>query len=257
MKPKGKGGIVLTVVAGIGMVVTIVLTAKKAPEAQKLKDEALQKKRETLNDPNAKLTFIETVKAEAPCYIPVAASAAVTVGTMIGSQILPQNALNDLNRLHNTYKDINAKVNGPKNAEAIEKMAQHKISQKTDEEPIHKFALKYGDGINCEIILFDATLSDVMGYELDVNKFYKGNGSLSFNQLLQLFKIDKHFEDGDKYGWDETLSELFYGYDWIDFKHIHGEIKNEINGYSGPVIFLEFVHQPDRLTEEATDDSTH
>ena len=243
MKVKSKFGIVLTIVAGIGMIATIVITAKKAPEAQKKKEEALEKKRQETGNENASLTFMESFQAQAGCYAPVIASATLTVGSIIGSQILPQSAINDLEKLHKTYKEVTAKVNGPEAEKLIDDMTQQKLSQDNDTIKKELFVLKFGD----EDILFESTLLDISEHIYDVNRFFKGTGTITFNELLDIFQLD-HRERGDEFGWDECLGEAWYGYCWIDFKYRKGMLGDK------PVTFIDMPFDCHPLTDEGCEE---
>lgn len=243
IKPKGKLGIILMLAAGAGMIFTVVLTAKKAPEAQKLKEEALEQKKVATGNENVQLTKIESLKAQLPCYAPVIFSAAVTTGSMIASQVMPQGALRNLENTLQTYKDISAKVHGPEAEKLIEQMTEQKITQGTDGMKKETFVLKFND----HDILFETTLLDVMEAEYDCNRFFTGTGQLTFNQLLGFFRLETQ-ERGDEFGWDCYLGEVWYGYSWIDFKHRRGMLDGK------PVTFIEFPFDCHSLNEEDCND---
>ena len=249
MKLKGKAGLIFTIIAGAGMIITIVLTAKKAPEAQAAKDQALQAKRETTGDPNAQLTKMESLKAQAPCYAPVLASAAATTASLIGSQVLPQQAINDLNRWKNAYMDISREIHGPKATEIMNQMVEAKAAQDakgtkntqvTDAYKKETFVIQF----NGKDIVFETTLVDVLNAEYDSNRFFTGTGGLTFNQMLDLFHLKHEGERGEEFGWDQNLGDIFYGYCWIDFRHRRGM-------YDGrPVTYIEFPFSPHPLDED-------
>lgn len=241
----GKGGIVLALVTGVGLVITVVLTAKKAPEAQKAKEAALEEKREATGDPNAQLTKMESIKAQAPCYIPVACSAAGTMASLVGSQILPQGALNNLEKWKRTYRDISAKVNGPQAEKLISQMTEKTIESKEDGMKMETFILPFND----ENIIIEATMLDILMAEYDVNRFFKGTGAITFNQLLDFFpgKL-KHRDRGDEFGWNEYLGDAFYGYCWIDFYHRQATLDGK------PVTFIDMPFLPHSLNEDDVDE---
>lgn len=245
LKAKGKLGIVLTIIAGAGFLYTIYLTAKKAPEAQKLKEEALEKKRQDTGDENAQLTTAETIQAQLPCYGPIVGTAAVTLGSIIGSQLLPQSYINDVKALHNAYKEVTAKVNGPEAEKMISALANQKVTQSTDGYPKEKFAFLFDD----KFIEFEATLVDVLYAEYDVNKLFKNKGDVTFNQLLQIFK-QKEVSRGDDFGWDEELGDVWYGYSWINFEHI----PYNLNGHN--VTLIRFRDDCHALCEDPDDPIT-
>ena len=242
MRPSGKFGIVLTLLAGAGMIFTMYLTAKKAPEALKLKEEALEAKRQNTGDENAELTFMESAKAQAPCYGPVAVSAIATVGALVGSQILPQNALDDLNKVHKTYKNITSKVNGKKAEELIQKMTNHKLEHGSDVPIKETFVIELGE----DVITFDSTILQVMQAAYDINKLFNAVGTVTINEMLNFFK-QKEIENGNDFGWNIDLGEIWYGYSWIDIEFTR---KGKLNGQD--VTFIDFVVEPHSLTEDVT-----
>ena len=242
MKPKGKAGVVLTLLAGIGIFATIILASKKAPEAQKLKEKALEAKREQTNDPNAKLTKIEAIKAEAPCYAPVVVSAMATTGALIGSQLISQETINNLHNLHQTYKQVNAELNGSKAEEAIEDISNQKIAQVTDGIKKETFVLQF----NGRDILFETTLLDVLKSEYEINRcFQLGPGNeVSVNLLLELFHVDDRLPNGDEIGWQQDIGAALYGYHWIDFTHRRGMLRGI------PVTFIDMPFRCHSLNED-------
>lgn len=237
---KGKG-ILFAILAGAGMIFTVYLTAKKAPEAVQKRDEALQKKREETGDENAELTPMESFQAQAPVYIPVAGAGAVTLLGVVASQIFPSKELKDSKDLFKAYKEVSEKLHGPKVEKFISQMAEQKVTQGTDEMPKETFVLRYGD----EDIVFDATIVDVLEAEYDVNRLFCGLGYVSFNQLLDFLK-KPHVKGGDDIGWDIVLGETWYGYSWIDFKHRKGTLNGK------PVTFIDmpFECHPMTMDEE-------
>ena len=235
---KGKG-ILFAVLAGAGMIFTCYLTAKKAPEAVEKRNEALQKKREETGDENAELTPMESFQAQAPVYVPVAGAGIITLASVVASQIFPEKELKDSQKLFKTYKDISAKLHGPKVENLVSKMAEQKMSQGTDGLKKETFVLHFGN----EDILFESTLLDVLTAEYDLNRLFSGLGYASFNQFLD-FLHQEHADGGDDYGWDVYLGEVWYGYSWIDTKHRRGVL----NG--NPVTFIEFPFEPHPMDDE-------
>lgn len=248
LKVKGKLGVVLTIAAGIGLVVTVIATAKKTPEAQKAKEEAIEKKRQATGDENAQLTTIESIKAQVPTYAPVIFSAAITAGTIIGSQVLPQNVATDLEKWKRAYRDISTKVNGPEAEKLMNGMAHsamaHKETQGTLVIKKETFILRFND----HDIPFESTIVDVLIAEYDANKLFKGAGSITFNQLLNFFHL-KNEERGDEFGWDVLLGEKWYGYSWIDFNHRRAMLDGK------PVTYIDMPFECHILNEECEEEA--
>ena len=258
MKIKSKGGIVCLLVAGGGLVVTMILTAKKAPEALKLKEEALKEKRERLGDEHAQLTWFESMKAQAGCYAPVAASALLTVGGIVGSYVLPESALQDLHKVHNAYKDVVKKVDGVKAEEKIAEMTEFQLqSDKTENKKItekkedkekepesdpnkaQRFAFFIGD----HLIEFTSTMMKVLEGEYNANRYFKVNGELTLNKFFEFFECDP-IDGGDDVGWQEYLGEIYHKDAWIDF--IHKPVDDDGKKY----ILIDVPFEPRALEEE-------
>ena len=236
---KGKAGLILTAIGLVGFGVALWLTAKKAPEAQKRKEEALEKKRLETGDPEAQLTAAESLKAQVGCYAPVAAVALATAGSLVGGQIVPQKALKDLEKLHDTYRQVTRKLGGPKAEEIANDITQKKLSGK-DGKKLEHFVLRYGGGEEASMM---TTLIDIMEAEYNCNWFFTGTGGLTMNQMLEFFHQES-VEDGDRMGWDVYLGEAYYGYCWIDFRHTDGMVNGK------PVIFIDLPFDCHPLTEE-------
>lgn len=239
MKVKGKMGIVLAVVAGAGMIFTVWLTAKKAPEAVKLKEAALEKKRIDTGDENAQLTKLEALRAQIPCYGPVIASAAVATGSMIASQIIPQEALYDVKKTFQTYKDVTAKLNGPEAEKVIDQITEKKLEQGSNGIKKEIFVIEFLD----EQIEIETTIVDILEAEYNINRFFKGCGRITFNEALEFFH-EKARERGEEFGWDEYIGDAFYGYCWIDFQHRRGMLNGK------PVNFIDMPFPCHPLNED-------
>ena len=74
---------ILTFVGAAGVVVTVVMSAKATPKAMKLLEEAEKKKGEELDK-------LETIRAAAPAYIPVAAIGISSLICLFGANVLNQ-----------------------------------------------------------------------------------------------------------------------------------------------------------------------
>ena len=250
MKAKGKWGVVLTIVSVGGLLYTIYLTAKKAPEAKEAVDAALEAKKASTGDENAQLTKAETVEAQMKCYAPVALSALATAGSIVGSQFLPQSAMRDIEKVHETYKAFNRKLNGEKAEKAIEEMTTQKLTEGAKGGNIKKetFVLRFdpisGEDMAGKEIIFETTLLDVMEAEYEINRYFQvARSQLTFNEMLDFFHVPEHVEGGDVVGWEEYLGEVYFGYSWIDFNHRKAMRNGE------PVTYIELPFQCHDLTE--------
>ena len=109
---KVHGKTVFLVVAALGMGVTLYLTAKNTPEAQKRKEAALQAKREKTGDENATLTWIESIQAQVGAYAPAIVSGMVTVGSLVGSEVINEQNLKKAEKSYDNFKEMTDKLSG-------------------------------------------------------------------------------------------------------------------------------------------------
>lgn len=239
---KKKSGLVFTLMAIGGTILTVVTVIKKAPEAVEKKAEALKKKREETGNPEAELTFMESAQAQAGCYGPAFASAVMTIGSIIGSQVIPQKELNDIYRLHDAYKTIVRQTSGEKSEKLIGEMAEiqaeQKNSQGTDAENKQTYVLKWDEADNKIGFIFESTELDVLKAEYAVNQFMAATGVITFNEALNLFKL-KEIENGDNFGWDSDAQ----GINWIEFEHEKGMLEDK------DVIFIYISDEPEVFGE--------
>lgn len=214
MKISGKT--VLLFVAGLGAVVTAYLAAKNTPEAQKRKQFALDKKREETGDETVELTKLESFQAQAGAYIPAITSAVVTIGSIIGSDLINKDNLKKAENALNEYKDMTKKLEGPTAAKHIEKAVEQK---KNDEKEGKPWTVKQQFRITFQgrSIQFESTRYDVMAAIYELNRRFHDRGVVVFNEFLEyLGQKDKACPDGDDRGWEVYIGETIYGYTWID-----------------------------------------
>lgn len=206
---------VLLVVGGLGMGVTLYLTAKNTPEAQKRKEEALQAKKERTGDENAKLTFAESIQAQIGAYIPAIVSGVVTVGSLIGNEVINEQNFKKAEAKFDDFKEMTNKLNGKGASKFVEKaVEQKKLDEKKGkpwEEKEHFRIVFQGKSIN-----FEATRADVIEAIYETNRYFHGRGIVTFNEFLY-YLGQPSVDEGDDRGWEEYVGEAVYGYTWIDF----------------------------------------
>lgn len=210
------GKAILLVLTAAGMAATVYFTAKKTPEAQKRKEEALQKKREETGDENAQLTFMESIQAQFGSYAPAIAAGMVTVGGLVGSEVVNQQNLNKAKKTLNDFKDMTAKFEGKGAVKAIEKAVDEKNGDKEKKkakpwEQKEQFRIVFQG----HSILFESTRADVMEAIYELNRTFHSIGHASFNDFLQ-YLGQKGLPEGDDRGWQDYVGRQVYGYSWID-----------------------------------------
>ena len=215
MTIKIKGKTMLVLAAGAGMILTAWLAARNTSEAQKRKEEALQVKRELTGDENAELTFIESAKAQIGAYIPAIISGTVTIGSLVGSEVINKETLKKAEKAAHEFKTMTDKLDGKGSSKIIEKaVEQKKLDEKTHKpwEIKERFRIQFQN----KVIEFESTRADIMEALYCANRYFQGRGLLTFNELLDFFGQDS-VEEGDDRGWESYIGETIYGYTWIDF----------------------------------------
>lgn len=210
-----KGKTVLLIVTGIGICVTAYLAAKSSPEAQKRKEDALAAKRERTGDPNAQLTLVESIQAQIGAYAPAIVSGMVTVGSLVGSEVINEQNMKKAEKAFDNYKEMTDKLSGKGASKFVEKAVDQK---KLDEgkgkpwEAKEQFRIVFQG----HSIQFEATRYEVMEAIYEANRYFHGRGILTFNDFLE-FLGQPPVEEGNDRGWECYVGEAVYGYTWIDF----------------------------------------
>ena len=211
IKPKT----IFVAVAGIGMAVTAWLAAKKAPDAQKKKDEALKAKREKTGDPNAQLTFFESVQAQFGSYAPAVISGMIAMGGLVGSEVINEKNFKKAEKKFDEFKEMTDRLSGKDSSKVIEKaVEQKKLDEKKGKpwEEKESFRIVFQG----KSIQFQDTRANVIEAIYETNRYFHGRGVVTFNEFLGYLGQDP-VEDGDDRGWEEYVGEAVYGYTWIDF----------------------------------------
>ena len=216
MTLKIKGKTVFLLVAGAGVIVTTVLAAKSAPDAQAKKEAALQEKRERTGDENAQLTTLESIRAQIGSYIPTIVSAMVTLGSLTGSEILNERNLQKAEKAFDNYKDMTERIDGKGARKVLEKAVEQKAKDDKAGKPWEKEET-YRIIFQGRSIQFEKTRSEVMEVIYAANRTFHEMGRLTFNELLEYFGQEDVGVEGDRRGWDAYVGEAIYGYTWIDF----------------------------------------
>lgn len=211
IKPKT----VFLVVTGVGMVATAWLAAKKAPDAQKKKEEALQKKREATGDPNAQLTWIESVQAQLGSYAPAIISGMIAIGGLVGSEVINEKNFKQAEKKFDEFKEMTDKLAGKDQSKVIEKAVEQK---KLDDKKGKKWEEKETFRIVFQghSIQFEDTRTHVIEAIYETNRYFHGRGIVTFNEFLEFLNLEP-VEEGDERGWEAYVGEAVYGYTWIDF----------------------------------------
>lgn len=217
-----KGAICTTIAVG-GVVLTTWLTAKNTPGALEKKEQALKAKREKTGNPEAKLTFWESVRAQASSYLPAIGSGAVTILGILGGDYFNKEDILRVKKELGSYKTMTKELAGEPAAKAIEKAVEQKKEDEKKGKPWEKkewFQITFKKAE----INFESTRADVIAGLYEANRYFIGRGFLSFNNLLEYLGLEpkdylteEELEEADNTGWEQCVGEAVYGYVWIDF----------------------------------------
>lgn len=232
---KNNASTILTCVGGVGVIATSVLTAKAAPKASKLLDEAKEEKGE-------KLTVLETVRVAGPVYIPAIVTGVATITCIFGANALNKRQQASLMSayalLDQSYKEYKAKVKELYGEEAD-------IKVRTEIANDHFEADKYEEE-DGKLLFYDeysqtyfnATMEDVLKAELKFNRDFQYHGIVVLNELYDLLKLPTT-EFGDYLGWSTCWLQEVQWYPFIEFYHRKVELEDGMECY-----ILEILTEP-------------
>lgn len=209
------GKTIFLVVAGVGLTATLYFTARNTPEALKRKEEALKEKKERTGDENAKLTFVESFKAQVGAYAPAIVSGTVMVGSLIGSEVINKENMKKAEKAFDDFKDMTEKLDGKGARKTIEKAVEQKKIDDKKGKPWDKpetFRIIFQG----HSIQFEKPRSEVIEAFYETNRYFHGRGIITFNEFLQ-YLDQESVPEGDDRGWECCVGEAVYGYTWIDF----------------------------------------
>lgn len=216
-------GAICTTIAVIGVGVTTWLTAKNTPEALERKEQALKAKREKTGNPDAKLTFWESMQAQAKAYWPTIGAGALTIAGIVGGDHFNKEDILKAKKAMTEYKDMHKKLDGEGAVKTVEKAVEQEKEDKKKNRPWQDkswFSIKFEKAE----IKFQSTREEVISGLYEANRYFIGRGSLSFNNFLEFLGLapkdyltEEEYSLADLEGWDQYTGEALYGYCWIDF----------------------------------------
>lgn len=219
---------ILTCMAAVGVIGTAILAVRGTTKAQKLLQEATDRKGE-------ELTKLETVKAAAPAYIPTALVGASTIFCIVGANILNKrqqatmaSAYAMLNQTYQRYRKAANAIYGED--------ADGKIQTEMAKD-IYISGSGYiydpdMDKSSEKILFFDsnsqryfqATIPAVLTAMYHVNRTLVLEGDVTLNRFFEFIGIEK-IPGGDEVGW--TCDELYdSGLMWLDFENVYTKMED-------------------------------
>lgn len=186
---------------------------------------------ELFNDPKTELTLWEKIKAGGPAFIPAVVVEAATIGLIHGSNIENRK---DITKARDAlavaaagfaayHESVGAITDRTTEFAAAKRVEQMKQSEANGDPPWDQKQLFRIEG---RADIFEKTMEEVFEAEYLANRQFALKGNLTLNEFYKLFDLSEvHDEliynnDGDCMGWEEYLGEVYYGYHWIDFRHV-------------------------------------
>lgn len=207
---------ILTIIGGIGVVATAVLTAKETPKALEVLRAAKEEKGE-------ELTTTEKVVTAAPAYIPAIVTGAATIACIFGANVLNKHQQAALMSayafLDTSYKEYKKKVDELYGEEAGAKVRAEITKDRMEDADIPE----EDDG---KLLFFDdyssryfrATIEQVQKAEYNVNRTLFTWDSVSVNEFYKDLGIEP-LDTGWAIGWTRPINQERHWQEWVDFIH--------------------------------------
>lgn len=203
---------ILTGVAVVGVVETVILAVKATPKALAIIEEMEDEK-------TRKAIFKETWK----CYIPPATVGLGTIACIVGANNthLTKEAgmLAAYSMLGNNFADYRERSGEKHDAKIMKAIEKDHISKAISEKPDAPLEIGkmwvYEPESNQ---YFQATTEQILWAELTANKMFHNQGWLSFNQFLDLLPEAKRVEWGDYRGWYIYDEDGTWDFNWSFYK---------------------------------------
>lgn len=205
----------LTVLGGVGVVVSTVTASVATTKASKLMQQATEEKGE-------ELTTKEKVLIAGKEYIPTALICATTISCIFGANILNKKSQASLasayalvNESYQNYRKSLIELYGE---EADIEVRDNMVLARTH-EAFHELNLNTPDQMCMFVEEYTgqwkyAYEREIMDAEYHINRNYVLRGYMTLDEYLEIFGFDP-VEGSDIIGWSTSDSEMY----WIDFYH--------------------------------------
>ena len=221
---KRNASTILTIIGGVGVVVTSIMAVKATPKVMTILEQAKEEKGE-------ELTKVEKIKMAGPSYIPATIVGIGTLTCIFGANVLnkrQQAALVSAYTLvDSSYKQYRHKLvelygkethNEIVNAIAVEKAKEVGIYAEslcantclTDDEACGEPVLFYDEFGGR---YFESTIEQVITAEYHINRNFVLRGYATLNELYDFLGLEPT-DYGNTVGW--AVVDDFY---WLDFNH--------------------------------------
>lgn len=232
---KKNASTILTCIGAGGMIATVVLAVKATPNAQKKIAGAKIGKRpvpQTVDDLMSvfdsppSLTPTETVLVCWKEYAPAMAVGTASLICIFGANLLSRrqqvsliSAYAALDQAFREYRGKVLSLAGVETDHAVMNSIREEHKDREEKNPPWEVVQTfYLEGYPK---FFDTTMEQVARAEYCLNRNFVLRGYATFNEFLHFLGLDDLGEKGEHVGWESYIGEAFYGYQWIDFDHIH------------------------------------
>lgn len=204
----------LTILGGIGVVATAVLSAQATPKAMIILEEARKEKGEDL-------TKLEKVTVATPVYVPAIMTGVTTIACIFGANLLnkrQQAALMSAYAfLDNSYKEYKKKVEELLDEEQVKEIRSEIAKDHYDGsmKPSNDNRLFY-DLYSGRY--FESTIEAVQRAEYRINRNLIMRDYAYLNEFYEELKIEP-LDDCSEVGWSTGGNFEKYWQNWIDFTH--------------------------------------
>lgn len=204
----------LTVVGGIGVVTTAVLSVKATPKAMVLLEKAKEEKGDGL-------TKLEIVSTAGPIYIPAIMTGVTTLACIFGANLLSKRQQAALMSayafLDNSYKEYKKKVEELLDEEQIKEIKTEIAKDHYDGsvKPSGESLLFY-DMFSERY--FESTMAIVQQAEYRINRHLNMRDYAYLNEFYEELGLEP-LDAGFKLGWSSGGCMDRYWQNWIDFTH--------------------------------------
>lgn len=234
---KKNAGTILSVMGSIGVVATAITTARAAPKAIKLLDDAREEK-------GSKLSKMEIAQIGFKTYLPVGLVSAATITCIMSANVLSRNKQANITSayalLDQSYKDYRRKVIEMYGEETDHKIIEAIAVDRAKEVRISasymcdNVDLSLDDSSGKPVLwyeeyskrFFEATLEQILSAEYHLNRNYILRGFATINEMYDFFGLDP-VEWGDDLGWEPLDEDEF----WIEFNHFKAKLDDGTEFY--------------------------
>ena len=245
---KAHGSLLLTILGGIGLIATVVVTAEVAPKAKDAIIEATEEKANNIGKTawlngegtpdecmlaareKTSLTVKEKIDAAGPLYLPVVLLGAGTLACMIGSHVLNMKkqasiiaAYTLLQQQFSAYREDIRKEYGDEADKAAYEHSREQVRKLLKENEQLKIAAapQLYTLTTLPAVIFESTPEHMNAVFYSMMYNMLNGGGISLKELYEHIGIPKEMynvKDANNYGWEGYENEITYGEPAIEFE---------------------------------------